>query len=365
MSTLDELIHYSNEPDPIGALMLTGEWGCGKTYMVQKELTKALKDTHIIVRVSLFGMSSAKMLQEAIRQKWLEACLPVLGTLQKAKNKGAFSAFNSVLRKINPMAGSAADVMVSMNFSDVITPKPEVEDFKSNEKKKVIIVYDDLERAAADVSELMGVINNYCENHGFNTIILANEEALRQELKDDEITYHFLREKTISQTVYHIPDYEAVIGSIIKKTKWQSEDYAEYLSAHEDLIREVFTSDSEETDMLYNREKIRKNHNFLTLTKGLQSFYRIYYHLINGGEEPGDNRLYSFLAYYLSEKGGIYKDGMPCIEVDDKDIKELYPRFSQDELTDAERLWITTGIWDGRFFPSRMQQEEKTAEDVE
>ena len=27
MSSLDELIHYCNEPDPVGALMLTGEWG--------------------------------------------------------------------------------------------------------------------------------------------------------------------------------------------------------------------------------------------------------------------------------------------------------------------------------------------------
>ena len=57
MSSLDELIHYCNEPDPVGALMLTGEWGCGKTYIIEKDLAEALKDTHIIVRVSLFGMN--------------------------------------------------------------------------------------------------------------------------------------------------------------------------------------------------------------------------------------------------------------------------------------------------------------------
>ena len=47
MSTLSELIHYCNEEDPIGALLLTGEWGCGKSYLIENDLTKALeKNAH-------------------------------------------------------------------------------------------------------------------------------------------------------------------------------------------------------------------------------------------------------------------------------------------------------------------------------
>lgn len=37
MSTLSELIHYCNEEDPIGALLLTGEWGCGKSYLIEND----------------------------------------------------------------------------------------------------------------------------------------------------------------------------------------------------------------------------------------------------------------------------------------------------------------------------------------
>ena len=29
MSTLSELIYYCKEDDPVGALLLLGEWGCG------------------------------------------------------------------------------------------------------------------------------------------------------------------------------------------------------------------------------------------------------------------------------------------------------------------------------------------------
>ena len=38
MNTLEELLYYCNEPEPVGALLLTGEWGCGKTYLIVKTL---------------------------------------------------------------------------------------------------------------------------------------------------------------------------------------------------------------------------------------------------------------------------------------------------------------------------------------
>jgi len=33
--------------------MLTGEWGCGKTYLIKHQLRDTLKDSHIVVVVSL------------------------------------------------------------------------------------------------------------------------------------------------------------------------------------------------------------------------------------------------------------------------------------------------------------------------
>ena len=44
MDTLEELKYYCDEPQPVGALMLTGEWGCGKTYLLNNSLSNALKD---------------------------------------------------------------------------------------------------------------------------------------------------------------------------------------------------------------------------------------------------------------------------------------------------------------------------------
>ena len=36
MNILEELKYYCEEPKPVGALMITGEWGCGKTYLLNQ-----------------------------------------------------------------------------------------------------------------------------------------------------------------------------------------------------------------------------------------------------------------------------------------------------------------------------------------
>lgn len=350
MSSLNELIHYCNEDDPIGALMLTGEWGCGKTYLIQKELRKALKDTHIIVRVSLFGMNSASTLRDTVRRKWFEACLPFVDTIQKAQKGGAFKAFSTALYRINPLAGGAARVVVSANVEDFIPIKPKFEDLKTHEKKKVILVYDDLERSKMDLLEVMGVINDFCENQRFNSIISVNEESLIPVIEEDLATYQLVKEKTISQVLYHIPDYDEVINSILDSTKWQTPEYKEYLISNEELIKEVFIPEKEELDPTSLVQKNRKNHNFRTLKKGLQSFYRIFADMKEAGIEVTPAHLYSFLAYYLVARGGIMKDRKLCLTFEDKNIGEFYPRYSHESMTDMERGWIVTGIWDKEVF---------------
>ena len=54
----EEITRYCEEENPTGALFLEGEWGCGKTFFINHTLSNALKDSHIFVRVSLFGIAS-------------------------------------------------------------------------------------------------------------------------------------------------------------------------------------------------------------------------------------------------------------------------------------------------------------------
>ena len=71
IDALNELKYYCNEKEPAGALMLIGEWGCGKTYLIDHALSEGLKETHIIIRISLFGISSMDAVRAAVKQAWI------------------------------------------------------------------------------------------------------------------------------------------------------------------------------------------------------------------------------------------------------------------------------------------------------
>ena len=89
MTTLQELVRYCNEENHLGAFLLTGEWGCGKTYLIETDLTEALRATHFIVRVSLLGVESINALNDAVRRQWLYICTSVMGKLKEQRDQAS------------------------------------------------------------------------------------------------------------------------------------------------------------------------------------------------------------------------------------------------------------------------------------
>ena len=87
VSTLQELVRYCNEEKHLGALLLTGEWGCGKTYLIDNDLAEALRDTHFIVRVSLLGVDSVEALNDAVKKQYLQVCTPFLSKLKQERER--------------------------------------------------------------------------------------------------------------------------------------------------------------------------------------------------------------------------------------------------------------------------------------
>lgn len=49
MNIVEELRNYCDLDNPVGALMLSGEWGCGKTYLIKKEFIPSVKDTYVFL----------------------------------------------------------------------------------------------------------------------------------------------------------------------------------------------------------------------------------------------------------------------------------------------------------------------------
>ena len=48
-----------------------------------------------------------------------------------------------------------------------------------------------------------------------NTIVVANEEKIKQSANTKEITYDEIKEKIIQRTIRYIPNYSNIVASVI------------------------------------------------------------------------------------------------------------------------------------------------------
>ena len=342
MKTIDELIYYCNEDEPVGALMLTGEWGCGKTYLIENDLRAALSDSHIIVRVSLFGISTIETLNMNVKKQWVAQCTSILSKIQDsdkavAVGKTIFGGVSSIV----PILKDMKNAVLSVDFMDYVDIKPKVDE------KKVILAFDDLERSRLSTIDILGCINEYCENYGFNTIIIANEERLSENNKEN-INNSEIKEKIVERTVSIKPEFGAVICSLLYKQEWSDGEYKDFLIDNEMLISELFETDiSMKISDVVEENEIRqeKLHNIRSLKCALHDFYRVYKKLVAYNIPDIDKFLYSFVAYTIATKAGIVKKGKYGFLFSDENVKKMYPFFSHSTIPLNVKEWIVYGVW--------------------
>ena len=359
VSTLDELVRYCSEEKHLGALLLTGEWGCGKTYLIEHDLAETLRGTHFIVRVSLLGVDTAERLNEAIKKQYIMVCTPFLGKLKQEQERHTdiFTAINRILGSVNPVGGGIASAFGAVDPLDYIPIEPVVEDLHDKRvKKRVVLVFDDLNRSRLDWSKFVGTINEYCENKGITTIVIGDMDTFKEAADVDIRLYKTVKEKTIARTVRYLPDYRAIIHSILTETVWPSQEYGDFLLENEQSIYDVFVRDPADP-----KGRLRKYHTIRSLRCSLQEFYRLY-EILTERESPEIlPYLYSFIVYLIVSRNGIERDGKPSIDSTEEEIKQLYPDYRPDLLTDDIRQWIDEGIWEKESILRHISGQRNTA----
>lgn len=197
------LKHYINlEISPEYALLLSGEWGSGKTFFIN-EFLKTEKLEKKFIKVSLFGITSIESIDEQIFQQLhpVLSSKPIKVTTNLLKSALKFGV------KIDWDSDTKPDGNISINLSQFnIFDK----DDKSS-KEEIIFIFDDLERINTDLSIILGYINILVEQLNFKVIILANESKLQ---KDD--TYRDFKEKIIGKTFYVKQDFSSAYNSFIE-----------------------------------------------------------------------------------------------------------------------------------------------------
>ena len=213
--------HYLEKNQTHTAIMLTGEWGVGKTYYVEKVLVPFLKDGEMnrCIVVSLYGLESisdiSKSVYMELRMKSIE------------KNSEAMATGKLITKTI--IKGVIGVLGIDANMSDDDLNKL----YSSVNLNGKLLVFEDLERSDIDLIKLMGYINNLVERDDVKILLVANENEIIKRIHNTgndnnsipESDYLRIKEKTISDTINFECDYSKAIKNILKdfkNTKMQS-----------------------------------------------------------------------------------------------------------------------------------------------
>lgn len=205
---------YMRNPDPQYAVMLTGRWGCGKTFFVNqwlKTLEVSDEDREEVIYlkpiyVSVYGLSSLAEIKTEIDRKvnpfYYSKTAKVLKTAAKFASKIVFKTDFTVDedRDIKASASGSLDIM-SLFESD------------SEEVKGTrFIVFDDIERTFIPMNILLGFINFFVERCKFHVLIIGDESKLKG---DNLKIYSDFKEKTVGRQFEIVPDVDAALDSYI------------------------------------------------------------------------------------------------------------------------------------------------------
>lgn len=343
MKAIEELKLYINAPEISGALLLTGKWGCGKTYLINQFKEEADQDRFAIVILSLFGIDSISMLTSKIREQVALATFPSVQRFEKKE-----SPYRKWITVV--LEGLKDQAKVAEYLSSVTAFIPIENEIGFGEKKrKLILIFDDFERSKISKKELLGAINEYVESKKIKTILIAAEDKIQDEDYDE------FKEKVISRTIKLSPEYSSIIHEIIDDFSETVAGYKEFLLKEEQHIIQLFTES--------------KSGNLRTLRSLLIDFERVFSCLkkICFDEIKASNIFCSFGAMLFEHKTGNYKSGQYGFLIADAELQKKYSfNITRCRLVTLQK-WVTEGVWDEEAtcdeYRQRFCQEELSSED--
>ena len=225
--------HYLDEDKTNTAIMLTGEWGSGKTYYIEKALAPFLQEEkkHRCVVISLYGLESLADISKSI---YLESRMKAL-----TKDSEVLATGKLIAKTVVKGAVGMLGIDVNMSEDDLQNL------YSSVDLNGKLLIFEDLERSNIEIVKLLGYINNLVERDGVKVLLVANENEilnkqpetisydledlasllLENKTKEDKENsvpedvqvqkYLRIKEKTISDTIYFESDYYEAVKNII------------------------------------------------------------------------------------------------------------------------------------------------------
>ena len=236
-----------------GALMITGHWGCGKTYFIKNEVipyTQKVLGKKLIM-VSLFGINDLSEIPERVLYAYLDAY---------GKDKTGFN-LGRVADVIAKMADSIPKLKEYVDIDKLLGRGQGIYKLIPND---VIICLDDLERVvdSIDINNVLGVINELVENLEYKVIVIANEGFI----KNNELIF---KEKVVEKTLVFIPNIINIYQGIV--LSYNDEQFTSYML-------EIAVKLIDSKNALYIKSESYRKHvsNIRILKFAIEHFYCVF-----------------------------------------------------------------------------------------
>lgn len=202
----DEVLRYLEDQNYRYALLINGEWGCGKTYFMLNSLKNIIEDHErkqgrSVKYVSVYGCKTVEEIEETIY--WSIIDKKFFEIKQNIENKALRKVFGNKKHrrdKTSKVLWTASKKLIgtAMNkFNLNYKLLEDVEEIFSLER--YIMVFDDLERSNCPINDMLGYINRLVEHEGVKVILIANEQEIGRMVRTEykELQYLLAANKEI------------------------------------------------------------------------------------------------------------------------------------------------------------------------
>ena len=290
---LNFLNEYVEIPNPQYAIMLSGAWGCGKTFFIHqwmKQLNN--KDADKLewqpIYVSLYGLTNIQQITEQINKEispWLYS------KGMKLAKKILKVASKIALKYDLDMDGNGKNEgSVTYNLDSILLLKEDNIEIKGNK----ILIFDDLERCDVKLETLLGYVNYFSEHCKCKVIIIGDEDKITaKENKDSNLKFKDFKEKTIGRTFEITVNVEETLDFFINEISTNNRNL---LLENKELIIKIFHAS--------------KFNNLRVLRQCLNDYHRIvmalpeHYHKSSKYKLIITSLLANFVAVYCEYKSG-------------------------------------------------------------
>jgi hypothetical protein len=226
MKRLNESITFYLQNKTKYSVMITGDWGIGKSYYFKNVLRPIIEEIpslangsnkYKVVTVSLFGMKSIDDIQTDIM-------LSIYSILN-----------NKYVKLVGGLAKGVIKLFAKTNGVNEIyeaASKTKVDKSDWLDLSNLVLCFDDLERMSPNlkIDEFIGYVNNLVENENVKVIIIANESKIT------DPNFKILKEKVIGNTIEFQPDFFTSYINLIESNFKSFPVYHNFLKTEHDFV---------------------------------------------------------------------------------------------------------------------------------